>query len=98
MKLMHHVQFHRRQDCHHWGGPDHHNPNPPQMTLFVVKSSLSSEERTRNNHIQKEEDAQKHSPAETAVTDRLLRPRQRPRHYEEKGTEVPWLGKKRRSI
>jgi hypothetical protein len=45
----------------------------------------------KNNDIQKEEDAQKHSPAETAVTNRLLRPRQRPHHYEQKGnTEVPW--------
>jgi nucleoside phosphorylase len=42
--------------------------------------------------------AEKHSPAETAVTDRFPRPPQRPRHHEEKGNmEVLWPGKKRRS-
>jgi hypothetical protein len=71
---------------------------PENSTLDRNKEpqeAVNSEERTRNNDVQKE-DAQRHSPAEIAVTDRLLRSRQRRNHCEEKGnTEVLCFGKKR---
>ena len=67
-------------------------------TIPTANSLPNSEERTRNNDIQRGGDARGHSPTETAVTNRLPRPRQRPHHYKEKGDmEVLWPGKKRHS-